>query len=190
MYFHTPSPSSYLHVSSQQCGHSGCLGSWLLLLKDLFKMLIWILVRYVRPWEWSSWSGGYFPFSPCPRLLWTERRQLCCFARQSSWTWLPLEPIKCWKNGLPYSRETEGAVWDHKWHWRVAVYGCSYLKGCFWGFSMHLPPFWAFVLSSALFEMQIKAMIHIQTIWDLYFRGLCWTFCGVSFQKLILVENY
>lgn len=31
-------------------------------------------------------------------------------------------------------------------------------------FSMHLPPFWALVLLSALFEMQIKAMIHIQTI--------------------------
>lgn len=78
------------------------------------------------------WVLSIFP--PSPQLLWTERRQLCCFARQSSWTWLPLEPIKCWKNGLPYSRETEGAVWDHQWHWRVAVYVCSYFKGCFWGF--------------------------------------------------------
>lgn len=57
-------------------------------------------------------------------------------------------------------------------------------------FSKHLLPFWAFVLSSELSEMQIKAMIHIQTIRDLCFGGLCYTPHGVSFLKLILVENY
>lgn len=38
------------------------------------------------------------------------------------------------------------------------------LRVVFEAFSKHLLPFWAFVLSSELFEMQIKAMIHIQTI--------------------------
>lgn len=39
-----------------------------------------------------------------------------------------------------------------------------FLSVVFEAFSKHLLPFGAFVLSLKLFEMQIKAMIHIQII--------------------------
>lgn len=44
---------------------------------------------------------------------------------------------------------------------------CMYaaiLRVVFKAFPKHLLPSWAFILSSELFEMQIKSMIHIQTV--------------------------